>query len=560
MGSTDFSSSSDLIVRAKAAQARQDWESAEALLNTILEKNPSHPEANYRLGCMALEADEGQDALAMAATALKAQPTNRAYQRLKALSLKHLISKAAQANRWVDVMARADQLRRQSTEASDAYGWLATAHMKLGCMDDCRTAFRRRIQKCPPDAWMYSQWIGLHAGDPATDAEAYYRLAKSWDTRFQKDRPTPHHKPVGDARMRIGIVSTTLHNHANANFLLPLLKELQSYPIDVYIFHDGATDDFVTEATRARSTSYANISKLSLEQAAERIGEDQLHILIDINGHFDRSRMQLYSLRPAPIQIHYLGGTGALAMESIDGRLADCISEPPTETARPHDRIYRIEGGIHAFQPLTKPVRPSAPPVLTHGHITFGVCNALHKIEKPTLGLWAKLLNANPNSRLRIVKDTFAVAQNRNHVQQFIKRVGLPAERVDLLPTTQNCRYEDLSIYNSIDIALDTAPYNGITTTCEALWMGVPVVTLQGNRFVAREAGAILTHAGYPQWIGQDQKHYLKICSQLAEDTAQLIELRKKLPLTFQSSPVCDAHRLARELVTLFRELHLNPK
>lgn len=560
MGSTDFSSSTNLIARAKAAQARQDWESAEAVLNAILEETPSHPEANYRLGCMALEAGEAEDSLAMAVTALKAQPTNRAYQRLKVLSLKNLISKSAQTNHWVDVMKHAAELRRHSAEAGEAYGWLATAHMKLGCMDDCRAAFRKRIQKLPPDTLVHSQWIGLHAGDPATDAKAYYRLAKSWDTRFHKDRPIPRQTPLGAAPLHIGLVSTTLHNHANANFLLPLLKELQSHPINVYTYHDGTIDDFVTEEVRARSTKYANIAKLSLERAAERIREDQLHILLDINGHFDRSRMQLYSLRPAPIQIHFLGGTGALAMKSIDGRLADCISEPPPGTQRPHDRIYRIEGGIHAFQPLTKPVKPSEPPVLTHGYITFGVCNALHKIEKPTLGLWAKLLTTNPNSRLRIVKDAFAVAQNRDHFQKFIKQVGLPGDRVDLLPTTQTCRYEDLSIYNSIDIAVDTTPYNGITTTCEALWMGVPVVTLQGNRFVAREAGAILTHAGYPQWIGQDQEHYLKICGQLAEDTALLTELRKKLPLKFQSSPVCDAHRLARELVTLFRELHLNPK
>lgn len=544
-----------LIEKAKRAQARSDWESAEQALNLVLEKEPLHPEANYLLGCMALEAGYPEDALELARTAHRQTPSNRSFQKLKILCIEQLVKRCAQSGKWVELIEYATQLSQLHSHQAVAYGWLATAYMKLGRMDACRTEYGKRMAASQPDSLMYSQWVGLHAGDPATDEEAYYRLAQSWDERFHRDDCPPASAAANKSPLRVGFVSATLRNHANANFLLPLLKGLQAYPIEIHAYHDGRVCDEVTEQIRDLCAGFSSIAGRSLEAAAERIRADQLHLLVDINGHFDASRMALYTRRPAPTQIHYLGGTGALAMRSIDWRLADALTEPQENPDRPNDKIYRLTEGIHAFQPLTETAKPAPPPVVKNGYVTFGCCNGLHKIERPLLKLWARLLEAYPDSRLRLVKDIFAIQQNKDHFAEFLLEAGMPIDRIDLLPQHANCRFDDLSVYNTIDIALDTFPYNGITTTCEALWMGVPVVTLAGNRFVAREAASILTRAGHPEWVAENESQYRAICGQISTDLSRRSSARRELSQTFREGPICDGSRIAQSFFQCLTEL-----
>jgi len=532
-----------------AAQEAGQWSQAEESFSAVIKLDACNAEANYRLGCMALEAGYPDDALAMANTALASRPSHQPYQKLKALSLKRHILDLSKASKWADLLVQAKALSKLHSEQAEAYGWVATAYMKLGQMNACRAAFLQRMQSCPDDPILASQWLGLHAGDPNTGPEAYYQIARAWDARFHSEpKVAPPLKRAG-AQQRIGFVSKTLYHHANANFLLPLLKQLNKFDVELYAYHDSEYSDTVTNQIKSTCSAFRTVAKMSLEDAAETIRKDQLDILFDINGHFDCSRMCLFNYRPAPIQVHYLGGTGALAMRSMDWRIADDFTEPKLGEDREHDAIYRLEGGMHAFQPLDSTVMPTESPALKNGYVTFGCCNALHKIEKPILQLWAKVLQACPASRLLIIKDIFSEKQNRESFGDFAAGEGIPLDRLDLRPTNPEMHYTDLSVYNSIDIALDTSPYNGITTTCEALWMGVPVVTLCGDRFVAREAASLIRQAGHPEWVADTTEAYVEICHRLAQLAPEPISMRTHRSGAFQKSPACDAQGLAQKIV-----------
>ncbi|RYD30997.1 MAG: hypothetical protein EOP87_15565, partial [Verrucomicrobiaceae bacterium] len=308
------------------------------------------------------------------------------------------------------------------------------------------------------------------------------------------------------------------------------------------------TDD-VTDRCRAAVSTFRSIQGLSETKVAQQIREDRIDVLIDINSHFDDARMRLFTYRAAPVQVHYLGGASTTGLLDMDWRLADELNEPTVEKEESSgtERIFRIDGGIHVFRPLRATAAPDPLPMLSNGFVTFGCLNSLTKMEDPVLRLWARCLDAVPDSRIRLIKQAFRHETNRKDFSKRASRLGIDPDRLELLPGEISA-FDDLSVYHGIDIALDTFPYNGITTTCEALWMGVPVVTLSGDRFVAREAAGIITRCGHPAWVASKKEDYLEIVRNLSSGAASLARVRLELRDQFKRSPLHDAPRLAREI------------
>lgn len=544
---TPFPSVSDLLRRAVEALLGGEWETAENCLSEVLNREPEHPAANYHMGLLALEADQPEDALRLADTGRRSEPDNPDLCSLRRQAALRWALLAGEQGKWAESL---EALRSIDFPDAESKALEAMAHLRLGAMPACRSCYRQAMAFGDPHPMMFSQWIGLHAGDPETDAERFLSLVREWDHRFGRPAhplPSPPSAPPGLPR-NVGIISTTFHHHANSNFLLPLLESLDPAKVRVHLYADGDLRDRVTDRYRAAAYAFHETRGLGLRDLALLIRGHSLHLLVDINGHFDSSRMGLYAFRPAPLQAHYLGGAGPTGLAHMDWRLVDSLTEPTGGSGGRHgERLFHMEGGLHAYRPVAPPGDPGPPPCLRQRHITFGSMNALSKMETPVLRLWGQVLRAVPESRLLLVKQVFGHACNREAFRRRAGDCGLPTERLDLCAPDAQAHFDDLSVYSRVDIALDTFPYNGITTTCEALWMGVPVVALRGPRFVAREAAAILERSRCADWVAENRKAYVDIAASLAADPERLAALRRETPVHFRESPVCDAPRLARE-------------
>lgn len=538
---------SDLLRRAVYALHSGEWETAEESLSEVLNREPGHAAANYHLGLLALEADEPKDALHLSETGLRSEPENADLRALRRQAALRWAVLEGEKGKWAESLEALQFLDRPDAESKALE---AMAHLRLGEMPACRSCYRQSMEFGDPDPMRFSQWIGLHAGDPETDAERFLTLTLEWDQRFGRPaHPLPPLAPASCGLPRnVGFVSTTLHHHANSNFLLPLLEALDPTKVRIHLYAEGALRDEVTERYRAAAHVFHETRRMGVRDVALLIRREALHLLVDINCHFDSSRMGLYTFRPAPLQAHYLGGAGPTGLGHMDWRLVDALTEPPAASGGRHgERLFRMEGGLHAYSPLASPCAPGPPPCVTRGHITFGSMNALSKMEAPVLRLWGQVLQAVPDSRLLLIKQVFEHRCNREAFRRRAGESGLPIERLDLRAPDAGAHFDDLSVYAQVDIALDTFPYNGITTTCEALWMGVPVVALRGERFVAREAAAILERSQCGDWIADSAEAYVHIATELATRPERLESLRRLIPARFRAGPVCDAPRLARE-------------
>jgi protein O-GlcNAc transferase len=262
-------------------------------------------------------------------------------------------------------------------------------------------------------------------------------------------------------------------------------------------------------------------------------------------------RPGLLARKPARRLVHYLDFPGTTGITGMDARIADEVTEPAVEAGRwSTERIIRLEKSFMVYRGPTESAEPNLLPALKSGHVTFGSVNTLPKLSPTTLRLWASVLAAVPGSRLLLAREEFAEAALRQEWQTLLARHGLAAARVDF---ASEADFRRLEAYHSIDIVLDTTPYNGVTTTGDALWMGVPVVTLLGDRFGARVSASMLTSAGHPEWIAGDAAQYVHVASRLAADLPALAQLRTRLRAHLLASPLGDvASHLQRFEAALF--------
>jgi len=310
------------------------------------------------------------------------------------------------------------------------------------------------------------------------------------------------------------------------------------------------TDEFTTRLQK-NTDVWRDVLKRDDGELAEQIRADQIDILVDLTQHMADYRLLLFARKPAPVQVAWLGYPATTGLPTMDYRLTDAWLEP--ENAAWSDSVekpIRLPDSWFCFDPIESP-EPSAPPAGQAGYVTFGSLNNFCKVNEAVLRLWATVLEAVEGSRLLLYCPTGS-AQTR--VRQWFAARGIPAERLELVTQT-GTRLEYLGLFRRIDIALDPFPYGGGTTTCEALWMGVPVVSLAGKSAVSRLSLSVLTTAGLPELVAASEDDYVRIAMQLANDLPRLAELRTNLRPRMQASPLMDAPRFARNIETAYRTM-----
>ena len=349
----------------------------------------------------------------------------------------------------------------------------------------------------------------------------------------------------GDGPVRVGLVSPDLRSHSVAWFVEPLLTQHDRARIQLLVYQTNALADAVTARLKPHAKVWRVMDNISDAGLAEVIAADKVDVLIELSGHTHAHSLGCMHLRPASVQWTYLGYPNVTGVRSVDARLVDAWTDPVGVAEAPCERLLRMDRPFVCYQPPANCKEPGPLPCGARGGVTFGSFNNAQKLSVATVALWARVLAAVPGSRLLLKGVAFTEPALRERVIGRFVAAGVEASRVEVLPRAATTA-EHLALYDRIDIGLDPIPYNGTTTTCEALWMGVPVITLAGETHAGRVGVSLLHSVGLDELAGADEDAYVAIAAALAGDVVRLAELRAGLRAKMAASSLCDAAGFCR--------------
>jgi predicted O-linked N-acetylglucosamine transferase (SPINDLY family) len=354
-------------------------------------------------------------------------------------------------------------------------------------------------------------------------------------------------------RLRVGFVSGDLCTHVIPRFLAPFLQHLDRKQFEVLAYM-SETEDATSDRLRTLFDDWRNIAGLSDDEAADLVEADAVDILVDLSGHSAGHRLLVFARKPAPIQVTWMGHPATTGLSAIDYRLTDKVHDLAGKSDSHHSELlWRLPCVSATYQaPENVPPVRGRPPFDDNGYVTFGVFNRFQKVGEQALDTWARILQKLPDARLFMVVGDVDDAEIRAQVEQRLLGAGLPLDRVRLQPRVSSGYFE---LYHEVDIALDPFPYNGGTTSCDTLLMGVPFVTLPGSHAAARTGLAVLTTVGLEELAAETPEDYAERAATLAADPDRLRSIRAGLRERVLASPLMDHARLAGEVGDAFRTM-----
>jgi len=357
-----------------------------------------------------------------------------------------------------------------------------------------------------------------------------------------------------DRKLRLGILSGDLRAHAVGFFVEPILERHDRGAMEIYCYSTTPSEDATSARLRAHTAAWRNPSYETIPQLAAMIRRDRIDILLELSGHTAGHRLGVLPLRPAPVQMTYFGYPNTTGVPGCDYRIVDSFTDPATAEydALATEKLIRLDPCFLCYRPLRGAPEVAPPPSETTGSITFGSFNALAKLDELAIGLHAGALAAAPGSRLILKYHGLRSPKVRDAIAARYAKAGVDPSRLLLEPPGSGAA-EMLGAYAKMDIMLDSYPYHGTTTTCEALYMGVPVVTLEGRVCAARVGTSILTNVGHPELVARTPGEYARIAAGLAGDPARLASVRAGLRARMLASPVCDAEGFAARFGAMLR-------
>lgn len=390
--------------------------------------------------------------------------------------------------------------------------------------------------------------------DPATGKAAHMALAR--DLEKLPIRAKPRHANARDTPLRVGFVSPDLHTHSISHFLESWLTHVDRERIETFAYSDSHTPDAATERLRARFGSWRDTRRLDDGALAARIARDRIDIAVDLAGHTRFNRLAAFAQRLAPTQIAWIGYPATTGLRAMDWRLTDAIADPVgASDSHFSERLYRMPHFLCYAPPADAPDVASA----VDERVVLGSFNNAAKLSQATLDAWAEILRRVPDAHLLLKSKTLENIDTAERLRVVFAERGVAPERLRLLPQTPG-RSDHLALYGKIDVALDPLGYNGTTTTCEALWMGVPVVTLAGDRHAARVGASLMAAAGLPEFVAADCEGYVRLAAALATDATRRAHDRARLRSHLAKSALLDGKRMAADLAEALRRISRMPQ
>ena len=433
---------------------------------------------------------------------------------------------------------------------------LANATRDMGSSLEAHDYYMQAVEASGSSPIYSNMLMNLHY-IPGLSPEALSDAHMEWGARMcrphlPKRRPTAADGTRG--KLRIGYVSADFRRHSVAYFFEPLLDHHDRARFDVYLYSNGETYDETTERLEGWATVFRPCAHMTDEALTDLIREDGIDILVDLSGHTSGNRQLVFARRPAPVQVSWLGYPNTTGNPGIDYRFTDAITEPPALDPLSAETPVRLPSGFHCYRPPANAPEVEPRRQRADEPIVFGSFNAVHKINDQVIQLWARILEAVPGSRLLIKHRSMADPLTRARYAAMLTQAGVDPERIEVMTMIRGVE-NHLAAYNMIDIALDTFPYNGTTTTCEALWMGVPVVTMAGACHVSRVSASLLSRVGLEPLVGADADLYVEIAASLAHDPAGLIDLRRQVRSMVAASPLRDEAGFARAVEQAYADM-----
>lgn len=400
-----------------------------------------------------------------------------------------------------------------------------------GRLKEALDAFRQALALAPEHAAAHGAALFTLHYDPLIDHAQLLEEHRLWARRHAAPLdPGPRKFTCSldpERPLRIGYVSPDFRRHPIAFFTAPVLEAHNRDAFQSACYFGSSKPDAWTERMQQAAALWRDVPGMSDRELAEQMMRDQIDIAVDLSGHTAGNRLTVFARRPAPVAVTWLGYFNTTGMDAMDYIVVDDIIAPPAEHPPYVEQPLHLSGCYLTYAGPDYAPAVTPPPVLTRGFITYGCFNTLSKITDDVVALWSRLLQQDPAARMVLKNSVLDDALSRKLYWQQFEKHGIAQSRVDLLGTSPH--EELLAHYAQVDVALDPFPYNGGTTTCEALWMGVPVVSWTGNRFVSRVGATILTHAGHPEWIARAADDYIEKARALGGDTAKLAALRARL-------------------------------
>lgn len=392
----------------------------------------------------------------------------------------------------------------------------------------------------------------LPAVDPSQILQGHRAWARRHEPAMARLRRPHENSRDPDRRLRIGYVSPDFREHSVTTFIEAALSHHDHAQVEVFCYSDVIRPDAVTRRLQAYADHWRSIVGLSHEQVVRIVRDDAIDILVDLAGHTAGNRLRAFAARPAPVQATWLGYLDTTGLESMDWRITDGLCDPPGMTERWHtERLLRLPRTFACYTPPADAPDVSPPPSAKAAHVTFACFARLAKVSAALLSLWQRILGCVPGSRLLIGARGLQDPWLREQFFAACSAAGIDKHRVDLLGHMPFDQW--LALHVQVDIALDTWPINGHTTTCHALWMGVPVVTLAGQRYASRMGSSVLTNLGLGELSADNPEQYVQIATRLACEGDRLAVLRRTLRERISRSPLMDARGFSRDLEAGFR-------
>jgi protein O-GlcNAc transferase len=495
--------------------AQGDTAAATAELEAVLAQRPDWPDALYNYGCMLRRQLRLAEAEGAFRRAIAAQPGHAgAYRMLGEVFL---------------AQCRTD-------EAFELYG------------------LARR--NSPHDFGLESaELFALFGSERISDADLFARHAafgKRLEAAYAPRTPVFRNAKDPGRRLRIGYLSGDFRYHVVTLFMLPVLDRHDRSACEVYCYSTADSADSYTRQVSARTDVWRPAAGLSPAQIAEAIAADEIDILVDLGGHSGLPQLATMAQRPAPVQVTWLGYLNTTGLTRIHYRVSDRFADPPGLTDRYHtESLVRLPHSQWCYRPFMSPALAATPPSAKKGFVTFGAFHQAAKISPTARRLWAQILAEVPDSRLLVVGVPRGRAED--DLLRDLAVPGVSRERMTCVPYASLQDY--LRLFEGVDIALDSMPFSGGTTTCDTLWMGVPVVTAPGSRAVSRSAASVLSSVGMPEWIAPNAAEYVRRAVRFAGERELLAELRGSLRERMLASPLMDEERFTRDLEQAYREM-----
>ena len=535
-------------VLGQPAEGEDPAQASIKLLLEIVSGRPDWARGQFSLGCAYEHLRDFENARKHLANVLQLDPS-------RAAAVQALFARMyCLEDKWLEAIAAADRAIRAKSSYFLAHVVRAKSSGEIGDWAASAESTRHAIESMP-HMQFHSNLLFEMNYLPETTPESLHAEACRWNSWYAaplSNQIRPHaNTPDPERRLKIGYVSPDLRAHPITKFLLPVLERHDRSQVEVFVYSVGVHSDFVTDWIRGNVENFVPAQGPHME-LAERVRADGIDILIDLAGHTSGPTYPAFAVKPAPVQVSWLGVVSTTGMSTMDYFLGDAQLPCPGTEHLFTENVYRLPRSVCCYRP-TDNVAVAPAPSMKLGYITFGCYNNPRKIHRDVVRLWSAILHLVPQSQMLLKWHGMEAATKQERIQQWFVEDGISSERVQFKGASLTTKY--LEDYGDIDVALDPFPYNGGSTTLDTLWMGVPLVTLAGRLPVQRCGATFLTTIGLPDFIAQTPEQYLKIALYLAAVVPKMPDLRQEIRRALVSSPLMDEIGIVRDVENAYREM-----